>query len=98
MPHVRGLGAVLAVPAVVDHQHPAVMRRGRRIGQQQLQPARIHLVSVPPGFREEELQPLHRRVLRPGDRLRPGQRSQRLVPLSRRQQPGKVLPEPPPLR
>ena len=31
-------------------------------------------------------------------RLGPGQRGQRLVPVPRRQQPGQVLPEPPPLR
>ena len=37
--HVRGLAAVLAVPAVVDHQHPAAVRRGLRISPQQLQPA-----------------------------------------------------------
>ena len=98
MAHVRGLGAVLAVPAVVDHQHPATMRRGRRVRQQQLQPPGIDLVSVPPGLGQEELQPLHRRVLRPGHRLGPGQRGQRLVPVPRRQQPGQVLPEPPPLR
>ena len=71
MTHVRGLGPVLAVPAVVDHQHPAAMRRGRRIGPQQLQPPRIHLVSVPPGLGQEELQPLHRRMLRAGHRLGP---------------------------
>ena len=45
MTHVRGLGAVLAVPGIVDHQHPAAMRRGRRVRQQQLQPARVD----PPG-------------------------------------------------
>ena len=38
------------------------------------------------------------RVLRPGHRLGPGQRGQRLVPVPRRQQPRQVLPEPPPLR
>jgi hypothetical protein len=41
MPRVRGLGAVLAAAAVVDHQHPAAVRRGRRIGVQQLQPAGV---------------------------------------------------------
>ena len=74
------------------------MRRRRRVRQQQLQPAGIHLGSIPPGLREEELQPLHRRMLRTGRRLRPGQRSQRLIPVPRRQQPRQVLPEPPPLR
>ena len=98
MAHVRGLRAVLAVPAVVDHQHPAAMRRGRRIRQQQLQPPGIDPLRIPPGLRQEELQPLHRRMLRPGHRLGPGQRGQRLVPVPRRQQPGQVLPEPPPLR
>jgi len=37
-------------------------------------------------------------MLRPRDRLSPGQRGQRLVPVPRRQQPRQVLPEPPPLR
>ena len=98
MADVRGPGPVLAVPAVVDHQHSRIVRRGRRIGQQQLQPPGIHLVSIPPRLGQEELQPLHRRMLRPRDRLGPGQRGQRLVPVPRRQQPGQVLPEPPPLR
>ena len=98
MPHVRGLHPVLAVPAVIDHQHPAAVRRGRRYRPQQLQPPRIDPLRIPPRFREEELQPLHRRVLRPGHRLGPGQRGQRLVPVPRRQQPRQVLPEPPPLR
>jgi hypothetical protein len=35
MTHMRGARAILAVPAVVDHQHPTLVRRGRRIGQQQ---------------------------------------------------------------
>ena len=65
------LAAVLAVPAVVDHQHPAAVRRGRRISQQQLQPARIDPLRVPPRFGEEELQLPHRRELRPRHRLGP---------------------------
>jgi hypothetical protein len=65
MTHVRDLPAILAVPAVIDHQHPAAMRRGRRIGSQQLQPTAIDLLRVPPGLGEEELQALHRRVLGP---------------------------------
>jgi hypothetical protein len=94
MAHVRGLRAVLAVPAVIDHQDPAGVRGGRRIRQQQLHPAGVDLLRIPPGFGQEELQPLHRPMLRPGDRLGSGQRGQRLVPVPRRQQPGKVLPEP----
>ncbi len=96
--HVRGLDPVLAVARVVDHQHPGLVRRCRRVLQQQLQPPLVHPVRVPPRLREEELQPLNRRELRPGHRLGPGQRGQRLVPVPRRQQPGQVLPEPPPLR
>jgi hypothetical protein len=92
--HVRGLGAVLAVPAVIDHQHTAAVRRRRRVRQQQLQPAVIDPVRVPPGLGEEELQPLHRPVLRSRDRLGPGQRGQRLVPVPRRQQLGQVLRNP----
>ena len=98
MAHVRGLRPVLAVPAVIDHQHPAAVRRGRRIRPQQLQPPRVDLLRIPPRFGQEELQPLHRRQLGPGHRLSPRQGRQRLVPLPRRQQPGQVLPEPPPLR
>ena len=60
MADVRGLRAVLAVPAVVNHQHPAAMRRRRRASQQQLQPPRIDLLRIPPRLRQEELQPLHR--------------------------------------
>jgi site-specific DNA recombinase len=96
--HVRGLGAVLPVARIVDDQHPAAVRRGRRIGPQQLQPAGIHRLRLPHRFRKEELQPLHRRQLGPGHRLRPRQGRQRLVPVPRRQQPGQVLAEPPPLR
>jgi hypothetical protein len=94
MTHVRGLRPVLAVPAVIDHQHPRIMRGGRGIRAQQLQPAGVDPLRIPPRLREEELQPLHRRILRPGHRLGPGQRRQRLVPVPRRQQPGQVLPEP----
>src|SRR5439155_10252699 len=64
----------------------------------QVQPPVIDPLGVPPRLGQEELQPLHRRQLGPGHRLRPGQRGQRLVPLPRRQQPGQVLAEPPPLR
>jgi len=88
MAHMRGLDAVLAVSAVVDHQHPAVVRRGRRIGPQQFQPADIDPLRIPLRLRQEELQPLHRRMLRPGHRLGSGQRGQRLVAVPRRQQAG----------
>jgi hypothetical protein len=98
MAHMRGPGAVLAVSAVIDYQHPAAVRGGHRIGQQQLQPTVIHPVRIPPRFGQEKLQPLNRPMLRPGHRLSPGQRGQRLVPVPRRQQPRQVLPEPPPLR
>ena len=96
--HMCGLHPVLAVPAVIDHQHPAAVRRGRRVRPQQLQPPGVHRPRLPHRLRQEELQPLHRRKLRPRHRLRPGQRRQRLITLPRRQQPRQVLPEPPPLR
>ena len=70
---------------------------GRRIGQQQLQAPGVDLLGVPGRFGQEELQPLHRRMLGPDDRLGPGQAGQRLVPIPRGEQPGQVLPEPPPL-
>ena len=96
--HVRGLRAVLAVTRIVDHQHPAAVRRGRRISPQQVQPAGVHRLRLPHRLGQEELQPLHRRQLGPGHRLCPRQGRQRLVPLPRRQQPRQVLAEPPPLR
>ena len=65
MAHVRGPRGVLAVPAVVDHQHAPIVRRRRRVRQQQFQPPVIDPLRVPPGLGQEELQPLHRRVLRP---------------------------------
>jgi hypothetical protein len=95
---MRGLAAVLAIARIVNHQHSAAVRRGRRVVQQQLQPAEVDLLRIPPRLRQEELQPLYRRMLRPGHRFSPGQRGQRLVPVPRRQQPCQVLPEPPPLR
>ena len=63
MPHVRGLHPVIAVPTVVDHQHPAAVRRGRRISQQQLKPPLIDLLRIPARFGQEELQPLHSRAV-----------------------------------
>ena len=41
---------------------------------QQLQPAGGHRLRIPHRLGQEELQPLYRRQLRPGHRLRPGQR------------------------
>ena len=63
--HVRGRRAVLAVTRVIDDQHPAAVRRGQRIRPQQLQPAGVDPLRVPHRFGQEELQPLHRRQLRP---------------------------------
>jgi hypothetical protein len=65
-PHVCRLRAILTGPAVIDHQHPAAMRRGRRIRQQQLRPSRVVRLRSPPGTRTEELQPLNYRILCPG--------------------------------
>jgi hypothetical protein len=48
MAHVRGRRAVLAVPAVIDHQHTRVVRGGRRIREQQFQPAVIDPLGIPP--------------------------------------------------
>jgi hypothetical protein len=65
MPHVCRLRAILTGPAVIDHQHPAAMRRGRRIRQQQLRPSRVDRLRSPPGLG----QTLNYRMLCPGDRL-----------------------------
>ena len=97
MAHVRGLHPVLAVPLSSITSTPGIVRGGGQDRQQRLQPAGIDPAGIPPGFGQEELQPLHRRMLCPGHRLGPGQRGQRLVPVPRRQHPGQVLLESPPL-
>ncbi|GAB2806553.1 hypothetical protein GCM10027073_44040 [Streptomyces chlorus] len=75
-------------PGVVDHQHPTRVRGGRLIGPQQLKAPGVDPFGVPRGFGQEELQPLHRRMLGARHRLDPGQDRERLVPLPRGQQPG----------
>lgn len=95
--HVRGRGAVLAVPGVVDHNDPAVVRSRRRLLAQQFAPPVVDLLGLPGRLGQEELQPLYPRHSRTGHRLRPCQASDRLVPLPRRQQPGQILTKPPPL-
>ncbi len=94
-PDVGGHRAVLAVPGVVDDQHAPVVRRGGRVRDQELKPTGVDLLELPGRLRQEELQPLHRRVLGTGHRFRPGQRGERLVPVSWQQQTGQVLPESP---
>jgi hypothetical protein len=49
------------------------------------------------GLGQEELQPLHRRILRTDHRLSAHEGGQRLVPFPGQQQPGQILAEPPPL-
>jgi hypothetical protein len=97
-PDMGGRRAVLAVPGIIDDQHPGPMRRGDWIGQQQLQPPGVDLLVVPGRLRQEELQPLRCRMLSPNDRLHAGQTGQGLVPLPRQQQPGQIGPKSPPLR
>jgi hypothetical protein len=80
---MRGLGAILTVARIIDHQHPRMVRRGRRVRPQQPRPPGVDPLRIPPGLRKEELQPLHRPMLRPRHRLSPGQRRQRLVPVPR---------------
>ena len=94
---VRGLGAGLPIAAVVDHQHPVLVRRRRGVGHQQLQPPTVDRLGVPGRLGEEELEPLDGWRLRPDDRLGPDQAGQRLVPITRQQQPLQVLPKAAPL-
>lgn len=91
---VRGRLAVLAVARVVDHQHPAWVRGGRGIGQQQFQSAGVDLLVVPGQLGQEELQPLYRGALGPDDGFGAGQAGQGLVPVPRQQQSREVLAEP----
>jgi hypothetical protein len=83
---MRGVRAGLAVAGVVDDQHTLLVRGGRRVGQQQRQPALVDLLMVPGRLGQEELQALHGCVLGTGDRLGASQRGQGLVALARQQQ------------
>ena len=88
-----GVAAGLAVAAVVQHQHPPLVRAGRGIATQQLQAPLVDPVEVPGGLGQEPLQPLHGPVLGAGDRLGAGQGGQGLVAIPRQQQPLQVSPE-----
>jgi hypothetical protein len=94
---VRRVGAILAVPGLVDHQRTLRVRRRERVGVQFLNAARRHRLGVPVGLGEEELQLLHRRGLRLRNRLSPHQRGQGLVAVTGQQQSSKVLTETPAL-
>ena len=80
-----GVAAGLAVAAVINDQHPLVVRAGGRIGQQ-LQPALVDLVGVPGGLRHKPLQALRGWVLGADDRLGAGQGGQGLVAVAGQQQ------------
>jgi hypothetical protein len=90
---VRGLGPVLAVAGVVQDQHPVGVGPGGGVRQQPRQAPRVDRRPVPGGLREEVLQLLGGRVLRPDHRLRPGQRRQGLVPVAGQQEALQVGPE-----
>ena len=90
---VGGVGALLAVAGVVDHQHTLLVRGGRRGAEHQLEAAGVERVGVPGRLGEEELEALDGRALGADDRLGAGQRRQRLVAVPREQQPLQVRPE-----
>ena len=94
---VVGGGAVLPVARVVEHEYALGVRHRQRIGQQQRDPLLGDGIHVPRRFGEEELQALHLGRLRLDDRLRTGERGERLVPIPRRQQAGEVCAELTPL-
>ena len=74
---VRGCCGVLRVFLRYAHRQGLVaadLSKAVEWREQQLQPPGIDPLRIPPGLRQEELQPLHRRVLRPGHRLGPGKR------------------------
>ena len=83
--------AVLAVAGVVDHQHPLGVRRGHRVGAQQLDPALVDRLVVPARLRQEPLQPLDLTMLGAGDRLGVGQGGQGLVAVAGQQQALQVV-------
>lgn len=88
---MRGVVAVLAVSAIVEHEDPAAVRGTGRLARQNLDSAAVDFLVVPSGLGQEELQALHRWVLRTDHRLRPGQCRQRLVPILWSMQTGQIL-------
>jgi hypothetical protein len=70
------------------------MRRGLRSSPQQFQPALVDPPVLPPRLGQEELQPLHGRVLGSDHRLRTDQTRQSLVPISRGEQAREILAKP----
>jgi hypothetical protein len=81
-----GVAAVLAVAAVVDHQHPLAVGAGGRVGHEQLQPPLVDLLVVPGGLRHEERQALQGSMLGAEDRFGAGQGGQGLVAVAWQQQ------------
>src|SRR3712207_574425 len=67
--HVGRMLAPLAVPMLVYYQHAFLVRSGRGLSEQDLQPTLVDLLGVPPRFREEPLQALGLFALRPAHGL-----------------------------
>jgi hypothetical protein len=91
--HMGGGGPVLAVAGVIDHQHTAIMRGGRRVPAQQPYPLVVDHLVVPGRFRQEPLQPLDLAVLGTGDRFGAGEPGQGLVAVPRQEQALQVVAE-----
>src|SRR6266545_8107887 len=70
-----------------------VVRRGGRVGLQQLDPALVDPLVVPGRLRHKPLQALDGRVLGANDGLGADQRGHRLVAVARQQQPLQVGPQ-----
>ena len=88
-----GRGAVLAVASVIEHQHTRIVRGGGRVLAQHPHAPLVDLLVIPGRLRQEPLQPLDLMVLRPSDRLGPGQPGQGLVAIARQQQALQVVAE-----
>ena len=62
---MRGLGAVLAVSAVVDHQYPPSYGAVARSASSSSNLRTLDALVIPPRFGQQELQLLDRRMARP---------------------------------
>ena len=94
---MRGLGAVFAVPGLINDQHALRGRLGRRIGEEHGQPLLGDGRDVPGRLGEEELQRLNGSGLGLAVRFRAGHGRDRLVAIAGQQQPLQIFPKAPPL-
>ncbi len=82
---MRRLGTVFAVSGFINDQHALFVRPRRRIREENGQPLLGHLLDIPGGLGEEELQRLNGRGLGLGVRCGAGHTGERLVAIAGQQ-------------